>query len=646
MAIKQTGGTKLTGIHPLSYMGVEPVSPPQLVRFDRRPTNRDFGFNIGDLWLVPEPFEVWMLLEKPQNVAFWALIYPQAGGAGGISLIETDNGDVVADVNGAIGIKGGENINIDTAGPNTVIVNLNRFIEWPSTNAAGNEGVIYLDTESFIHNYGTIGNLSFNAFIGVLGGNFTLTGSNNTGCGYATLTHLTNGSDNTGIGNNALTNVSIGNNNIALGSNAGSNVVAQSDNIHIGSKGAAADGDAGVIRIGIETLQVQAFVAGITGVTVAGPVTPNTVLNVDDNGQIGQLELTSSGGTVEITQPSNGVINLEAIGGGGGGGNPFAFSLVQNGDSASIANGTDYPMGAFVALTKLFDVGNNITTGDGAGTEAVFTAPVTGKYYFEFYISFVGFPGTTACKPSIITTSRTYQSNAGAQGDGTTLGVFSVITDMAMGETARFTAKTPAFGGGATYIASGNGGALGIGNINQTRISGFLIPEGASGGNFSQPFLGIQQVDTANVVGLPTTIYLLGSAAPVVEIYDVGNNFDSGDGLGTPATYIAQATGIYVFTICFAVGGASNYEMGIGLNTPILNYFHNCGKFSVSGAREIAQRSFTCNLNIGQTVTFPVVAGSSLAISNDARVLAGFGGNTQIVFASTNVTFIYGYRIG
>ncbi len=55
MAIKQTGGTKLTGIHPLSYMGVEPVSPPQLVRFDRRPTNRDFGFNIGDLWLVPEP---------------------------------------------------------------------------------------------------------------------------------------------------------------------------------------------------------------------------------------------------------------------------------------------------------------------------------------------------------------------------------------------------------------------------------------------------------------------------------------------------------------------------------------------------------------------------------------------------------------
>ncbi len=174
-----------------------------------------------------------------------------------------------------------------------------------------------------------------------------------------------------------------------------------------------------------------------------------------------------------------------------------------------------------------------------------------------------------------------------------------------------------------------------VGNV----LTGYLFLDSSIGkiGDANVPSEYSQKVKKGDVLHLPIRYS---------RSYDVGNNFDSGDGLGTPATYIAQATGIYVFTICFAVGGASNYEMGIGLNTPILNYFHNCGKFSVSGAREIAQRSFTCNLNIGQTVTFPVVAGSSLAISNDARVLAGFGGNTQIVFASTNVTFIYGYRIG
>ena len=44
MANKQTGGTRLTGLNPLSYMGVEPSSPPNFVRYANPPTTNDFAY--------------------------------------------------------------------------------------------------------------------------------------------------------------------------------------------------------------------------------------------------------------------------------------------------------------------------------------------------------------------------------------------------------------------------------------------------------------------------------------------------------------------------------------------------------------------------------------------------------------------------
>lgn len=648
MAIKQTGGTKLTGLNPLSYVGVEPSSPPQLVRFNRAPTNRDFGFNIGDLWLVEEPNEVWMLLRKPQNVAFWALIYPQAG-SGGISLIHTDAGDVVPDVNGEIGIQGGENINVGVSGPNIVIVNLNRTIQWPTTNTSGTEGVIYLGGDRFLHNFGDGGVNDFNTFLGIDSGNFTLgvNALSNTGIGAITLRDITDGRRNTALGSQALSDITIGDNNIGIGYNSGTNVITGSDNIHIGNPGASADADSDVIRIGVEGTQTQAFMAGISGVNTT--TTNNTfVMNVGTDGQLGETHLISSDASVTILQTTDGSGNNAidfTTSGGGAGGNPFAFSYVQVGDSASFAPHTDYNMGSAVALTKLFDVGNNFFPGDGVGSAAFFTAPVTGKYFFEFLF----FAATSITNQSVInfttqinTSLRMY--NQRALGDVASVKDYTLVTDMNMGDTAEFKAlnigNSP-----QNYYVSGNGGALGASNINSTRISGFLIPEGASGGNFSQPFLGIQQVNTGNVLGTPISQYLLGSSAPIVEIYDIGNNFDPGDGLGTPASFTAPATGVYSFTICFGIMTPTTAEMGIGLFTPSLNYFHNCGKFSVTGGFEIAQRNFDCSLVLGDTVTFPVAAGNSLSVSNDIPVIAGFGGQSQINIASTNVTFISGYRI-
>lgn len=434
MANKKTGGTRLTGLNPLSYMGVEPSSPPQLVRYQRQPTNRDFGFNIGDLWLVEDPFEIWMLVDKPQNVAFWALIYPQAGGAGGISLIHTDAGDVVADVNGEIGIVGGENINIGTNGPNELVVNLNRTIQWPETNAAGSEGVIFLEGERFLHDYGDQGAQDDNTFLGGSSGNFTLTGTANTGLGSAALIALSSGANNVAVGSNTLPNTTTGSDNVAIGANAGSSLdTNDSDNICILNSGVA--NDAGVTRIGTEGTQVEAHLAGVFGSIVLGTVTPKTIINVDDAGQLGQLTLTSSGATIDITQPSNGVINLEAVAG-----NNFSqpFYAYQATD-VNLPNGSPYAIGANLALTELFDVGNNFFPGDGAGTGCSFVAPATGIY--NFILSAISPQVITGNAPRwIITTpARTYL----ARGELSQVYQLNITTDLTMGQVVTFSMSNP-----------------------------------------------------------------------------------------------------------------------------------------------------------------------------------------------------------
>jgi len=391
MANKQTGGTRLTGINPLAYMGTEPASPPQLVRYQQQPTNRDFGFNLGTIWIVDEPFQMYMLSEKPQNVAVWRLIYPQ-GNAGGISLITTDNGDVAADVNGEIQMNGGENINIAAGTPDQVIVNLNRTIQWPATNMAATEGIIFLDGDRFIHNYGPNGNTDTNTFLGVNSGNFTLTGIGNTACGNQSLESLTSGRENSAVGSLSLSNLTTGISNCALGVGAGGNLTnGDSLNICINNFGTA--GDTGITRIGTEGDQTEAHIAGIFGATVAGTVTDKKVLNIDDTGQLGELEFTSLDGSIDITQTDNGHLDFSVVETGSGGaltptnfGTNFSvpFLGIMAGGAGGIAIPVPgkYFLGSLSPMVEQYDDGNSFFAGDGVGSRATFRAPATGKYSF------------------------------------------------------------------------------------------------------------------------------------------------------------------------------------------------------------------------------------------------------------------------
>ena len=96
------------------------------------------------------------------------------------------------------------------------------------------------------------------------------TGSNNTANGYAALLSNNTGNNNTAIGLQALNGNTTGSSNIALGYQAGINLTTGSNDIDIGNAGVA--GESSTIRIGTKPAQKNAFIAGISGVTVANGV--------------------------------------------------------------------------------------------------------------------------------------------------------------------------------------------------------------------------------------------------------------------------------------------------------------------------------------------------------------------------------------
>jgi hypothetical protein len=106
------------------------------------------------------------------------------------------------------------------------------------------------------------------------------TGINNAGFGFNALFFNTTGNVNVALGVNSLLHNTTGNGNIALGFAAGSALTTGSNNIDIGNRGVA--GESATTRIGTAGTQTRTFIAGLSGVAVAGP----TVV-VNSSGQLG-----------------------------------------------------------------------------------------------------------------------------------------------------------------------------------------------------------------------------------------------------------------------------------------------------------------------------------------------------------------------
>jgi len=110
-----------------------------------------------------------------------------------------------------------------------------------------------------------------------------VTGGFNTAIGVGTLSDNTDGNHNTAIGYNALLSNSTGTYNIAVGVEAGRNLTTGSNNIDIANRGVA--GEANTIRIGTREKHTNTFIAGITGVTIAGGVG----VIIDSKGHLGTV---------------------------------------------------------------------------------------------------------------------------------------------------------------------------------------------------------------------------------------------------------------------------------------------------------------------------------------------------------------------
>jgi len=125
---------------------------------------------------------------------------------------------------------------------------------------------------------------SYNTAIGPEALYDNTTGSYNTAIGPEALECNTTGHDNTANGDSALPNNTTGSFNIALGNLAGYYLTTGNYNIDIGFFVGGAAGEANTIRIGNHN-QSATFIAGISGVTVAGGVG----VIIDPKGHLGTV---------------------------------------------------------------------------------------------------------------------------------------------------------------------------------------------------------------------------------------------------------------------------------------------------------------------------------------------------------------------
>lgn len=138
-------------------------------------------------------------------------------------------------------------------------------------------------------------------------------------------------------------------------------------------------------------------------------------------------------------------------------GSSCAFLLYQATPTGNVTgDGTTYALGEDVAMTKFFDLGNNVTTGDGAGTPAIFTAPATGYYQLQLVITTLRFSGTNFQTPTIsiavtgnVATTNTYLALGttfpNSSISGTVLGAnMSTLVKMTSGDEAVFQVSTSA----------------------------------------------------------------------------------------------------------------------------------------------------------------------------------------------------------
>lgn len=325
----------LNGNFPLSYRGVNALSPPNLTVANISPTSLfAFNFNEGDLWLNQATQQFYVLLKLigtgTGRTANWQLL---SGGSGAMIQLTGNTGV-------AIPAAGNINVFANTADgtPRTAGAGSTLTLNFTGANnnlGIGTNSLAALTTGVSNTAYGSttlaslttavrntaIGRNSLNGLVtgndNTAIGNNVLSGlngaNNNTALGSSVAVSATTAANNVFIGQSAASLITTGANNIIIGTNAGDAfTTSESSNIIIGSNGVIAD--ANTIRIGTQgagaAQQNLCFVAGITGVNVGSVATVVSIAT--GTGQLGTTTITAGTG-ITVTPGAN-TITIAATG--------------------------------------------------------------------------------------------------------------------------------------------------------------------------------------------------------------------------------------------------------------------------------------------------------------------------------------------
>lgn len=309
---------QLTGLNPLSYMGVE-SGPAQavvpLVAYTTDPTVNDWqNFNIGTIWMNPNNEKVWFLVSLAGNQATWVEF---TAGAGSVLGLKADDGNTAFPAAGIINIHNSDgNIATTAAVANTVTINFKPNItvtgsgatitlSSSTTSTATNPTIVFGSQNNIISFYknniilgssagNNTGSGVFNIAIGPQAMQSYTTGAQNTATGNAALQVLTTGTANCAYGYVAGSLLTTGNQNTLIGDGAGTNYASsESNNICLGYNTNGTVGESNITRIG-SIITTTAFIGG--QVVASGSVTAS-----GDSGGIATTTTLSNANSTTIS---------------------------------------------------------------------------------------------------------------------------------------------------------------------------------------------------------------------------------------------------------------------------------------------------------------------------------------------------------
>ena len=542
---------------------------------------------------------VWANLTQGSNVTITngansIRIASSGGGGGGFAGLVTDSGTAVPDGSDEITLSGSTNITTSAPiAPGTqAIIELKDditltglgSITWagggsPVTLKVVNGSLYWGDQQS-----PTIGSF-YNVAIGGMSQGNNASSDENISIGRDSLGRIISGDGlNLAIGVWAGRTGTSFERNIFIGNYAGK-LSTGNNNIIIGTELEGSTPSVNnEIKIGNPAVQDSTYIAGIYGATGLGAV--NGVVLVNDDSK-----LVSSIGTLGqvLTSTATGV---EWAAGGGGGGSTYAFSAGQAADYTVTGYGINYYLGSGSVLTTNYGT-SAFYPGDGAGSPATFTAPVTGKYVFnlnlflrfgapsggeEFYLYIENTSKTYAYFHSLYATSLTERGNF----------IFTELVNMNAGEVVKF--KFRGLTNDPEILSAG------------TSISGYML-----GTNGSSPAPTTWESYAFKFAGSKALTddqhYFIGTSSAVSPLFSEATSFYGGNGTGTPASFTAKATGTYLFFLENDV--ASYYQKSLKLFRDGV-YEAGIDYFRPSYTTSYTTKTLFVRLVAGEVITFEI----------------------------------------